>query len=406
MPYAVSTGVATSTTIQLEWAVVSSSFAPYNRSQSTGAATSRSRSFARKKLDKAVTTFDRIRMPNKLMNISPSSFAASNAPISGMPRKYFSSRYSNPKTNTQKIAPISTNRISRPERFSVFPSGRAFAEMNFGDSTCINPGDGGGSVATGVTGTATARSLGIQDLHCFARRPLTRELEEDVLQSPAARRQGAQVVDRSHRADLALLDDRDPVAQRLRDFECVRRHHDRMSTTYVLAEKILEDSRCLGIESDHWLIDDDHLGSVNEGAGDDQLLSHTVAVALDKLVGPFLEVEQRHQLASPVLDLVTILSVQPGDETQKFGAGELLVDERAVGNEAEFRFRGERIFGEVDSREVNRAGSRLQDPGDHAQRRRLPRPVRAEEAEQLAVGNSEIDAIDRCERSVILGQAL
>ena len=107
-----------------------------------------------------------------------------------------------------------------------------------------------------------------------------------------------------------------------------------------------------------------------------------------------------------MLDLVAVLSVQPGDEAQKFGAGELLVDERAVGNEAKFRFRGERVLGEIDPREVNRAGSRLEDAGDHAQRGRLPRAVGAEEAKQLAVGNSEIDAIDRCERSVILGQAL
>src|SRR5437773_1492430 len=103
--------------------------------ESSGAATSKSRSFDRKKLEGAVTTFERMRIPNRLTNIRPSSLAASSAPISGMPRKYFRSRYNNPNTNTQKIAPITRNRISLPDRFSVFPSGRALIDRNFGERT-------------------------------------------------------------------------------------------------------------------------------------------------------------------------------------------------------------------------------------------------------------------------------
>ena len=89
-PYAVNTGIAMSATIQLEAIRVSSSCAPYRRSQSTGPDTSRSRSFARKKLESAVMTFESSRIEKKLTSISPSSFPESSGPISGIPRKYTS----------------------------------------------------------------------------------------------------------------------------------------------------------------------------------------------------------------------------------------------------------------------------------------------------------------------------
>ncbi len=86
-PNAANIGTAISATIQLDATIVSSSFAPYSRSQSTGPDTSRSRSFARKKLESAVITFDSNRMPKKLTSSSPISFPASSGPISCTPRK-------------------------------------------------------------------------------------------------------------------------------------------------------------------------------------------------------------------------------------------------------------------------------------------------------------------------------
>ena len=106
-----------------------------------------------------------------------------------------------------------------------------------------------------------------------------------------------------------------------------------------------------------------------------------MAVALDQLVGPFLQIEQRHQLATAVLDLVAVLAVQSRHEAEEFRAGELFVDERTVGNETEFRFCGERILGEIDSREVNGARGRLEDSRDHPKSRRLARAVGAQESE-------------------------
>jgi hypothetical protein len=59
----------------------------YSVSQSTGEDTSRSRSFARKKLDSAVMMFERSRIEPKLRRRSARSFPARSAPISSTPAK-------------------------------------------------------------------------------------------------------------------------------------------------------------------------------------------------------------------------------------------------------------------------------------------------------------------------------
>ena len=153
----------------------------------------------------------------------------------------------------------------------------------------------------------------------------------------------AQLVHRAAGADRPVRDDRHAIAHRFRHFERVRAHHDRVAAARVLAEQILEDLRRLRVEPDHRLVHDDHFGPVHERARDDQLLPHAVAVALDELVAPILEIEQRQQLARAMLDLRPVLIVQAGDESQELRAGQLLIDEGAVGDESEPLLRADRI---------------------------------------------------------------
>src|ERR1700682_4042764 len=135
--------------------------------------------------------------------------------------------------------------------------------MNLGERTWRKLGDEEGLVW-----------LCIKHFHRVAGCALSGELEEDFLEPAPTRRLVAEILDRPHCANFSLLNDRDPVAQRLRDFEGVRRHHDGVPATDVLAEQVLQDARGLWIESDHWLVDDDHFRSMDERARDDELLPH------------------------------------------------------------------------------------------------------------------------------------
>ena len=95
-PKAARIGTIISATIHEEWITVSHSFARYSRSQSTGAETRRSRSLARKKLDSAVMTLERMRIDTNASSTSPSSFPASSGPSSSTPRKYLRIRNNTP----------------------------------------------------------------------------------------------------------------------------------------------------------------------------------------------------------------------------------------------------------------------------------------------------------------------
>ena len=143
---------------------------------------------------------------------------------------------------------------------------------------------------------------------------------------------------------------------------------------------------------------------MNQRARDDELLPHAVAVRLGELVLPGRQVEQLEQLVHAALDGRALLAVQRRDEAQELGAGELVVDERAVGDEAHPRLRLARLPLQVVAADLDHAARRLEDAGDHAQRRRLAGAVGAEEAEQLARRHLEIDAVDGGEAAVALGQ--
>jgi len=203
-----------------------------------------------------------------------------------------------------------------------------------------------------------------------------------------------------------VLDDRDLIAHRLRDFERVRAHEHGAAAIDELPEDVLEESRRFGIEPDHRFIDDDAFGAVNQRARDDELLAHAVAVRLDQLVFPARQLEDFEELRDTPLDDVPLLPVQACDEPQELRAGELVVDERPVRDEAEPHLGGERIPVDVVAAEQDAALRRPQNSGDHAQRRRLARAIGTETAVEHAARDMEADVVDRDEAAVKLGEIL
>ena len=89
-------------------------------------------------------------------------------------------------------------------------------------------------------------------------------------------------------------------------------------------------------------------------------------------------------------------------KAQELAGRQLLVDERPIGDEAERRLRALRArVARSWPLTRMRPGRRLQQPGDHPERRRLAGAVRAEEAVDLAGLDVEADAVDRGERAVL-----
>ena len=111
---------------------------------------------------------------------------------------------------------------------------------------------------------------------------------------------------------------------------------------HELPEEVLEEARALGVEADHRLVDHDHLRAVHQRARDDQLLAHAVAVGLGELALPGRQLEQLEQLVDAALDRRALVAVERRGEAEELPAGELVVDERPVGDVAEPRLGLER----------------------------------------------------------------
>jgi hypothetical protein len=133
-----------------------------------------------------------------------------------------------------------------------------------------------------------------------------------------------------------------------------------------------------------------------------------VREALDQLVLPSSELERLEHLAHAPADSVLVVAdpEQAGMKTQKLAGSELLVDERAVGNESERRFRRLGMGGQVVSVHQHTAGGRLQETADHAERGGLAGAVWPEKPVDLARGDVEADAVHGCELPVRLDQIL
>jgi hypothetical protein len=126
----------------------------------------------------------------------------------------------------------------------------------------------------------------------------------------------------------------------------------------------------------------------------DEALLHAVRVALGQFVAPFVEVEERQQLAGAVLHLGAFLSVESGHEAQELGAREFLVHVRAVRHEAAQRFGAQRLGVQIEAAQAHAAGARFEQAHHQADGGRLAGTVGAEKAEDAAARDLEVETVD------------
>src|SRR5690348_15493794 len=101
-----------------------------------------------------------------------------------------------------------------------------------------------------------------------------------------------------------------------------------------------------------------------------------------------------------MLHLGAALVIEAGDEAQELQTGELLVNKRPIGDEAELRLGCLGVRDDVDTGDLDMTGRGPQDSRDHPERGGLPSAVRPEKAEQLPARHGEIDPVHGGERAV------
>src|SRR6185503_603562 len=150
------------------------------------------------------------------------------------------------------------------------------------------------------------------------------------------------------------------------------------------------------VEPQRRLVQKDHLRSMKESRG--ELHLHTLAERElpHRLVDEWLELEETYQVveAPPVRRIVDAEDLLQHEE--RVGGGDVPHELRAVAHEE--RHAPQVLVAPIPWREAEdggRARRRVQQTGQHLQRRGLARAVRAEEADDLSALDAEVDARDR-----------
>src|SRR5687767_6546106 len=201
---------------------------------------------------------------------------------------------------------------------------------------------------------------------------------------------------RVERDDLSVIDDRDAVAQLVRLFHVVRREQDRAALPLQVAHAVAEVARGLRIEPDGRLVQDHERRIRQQRAGEREALAHAGRVALDVVVGAVRELHAHERCLDPGTRLTRRHVVQRGEVLEVLARGELPVEAALAGeHRADPGADLARLLHDVDAEHARLAAGRLEEGREHPHRRRLARAVRAEDPEDLARLDGEVDAGDR-----------
>ena len=159
----------------------------------------------------------------------------------------------------------------------------------------------------------------------------------------------------------------------------------------------------MGIQSGQRFVEINHLGRMQQTAGDGQLLLHAARKFAGQgilFVGEFQFFQQGRAGFFVVGHLINA-----GDEIQVLPDGEIIEQARFVGEKRELFFGGNRVTNDVMAADANRSARGRNDAGKTAQRGGLARAVRADQADDFAGLDGKRQIVHGGEFAVKLGEA-
>ncbi len=217
----------------------------------------------------------------------------------------------------------------------------------------------------------------------FARAGFQTDLRRDAV---------ARGVDRSGVGDLAGGDDRHLLAQALGMGDHVGREDYRRALCREIADQGLQLALVDRVETGKRLVEDDQPWAVDERAEELDGLRHAFRKLADLLVGGMAEavtVEQLAPAAAPFGERHAAQRAHEGDRLDRFHRR---IEPALLGQVADQPRDVVRI---VAAEHAAHALVRVDDPQQHAQRRRLARAIGAENAVDRAFGHGQVDPVDR-----------
>jgi hypothetical protein len=147
-------------------------------------------------------------------------------------------------------------------------------------------------------------------------------------------------------------------------------------------------------------------GPADEAGGQVEAAAHAARVGLDRAAARVGQVEALQQLPGPGPGVAARELEQAGDQDQVLGPGQLLVDGGVLAGQADQAPDPVGLADHVEAADAGVSAVRAQQGGQDAHGRRLAGPVRAEQAEDRALADGQVDPGERRGLAEPLDQAL
>jgi hypothetical protein len=152
------------------------------------------------------------------------------------------------------------------------------------------------------------------------------------------------------------------------------------------------------------LVEDQDVGVFHESVRDAEALEHAPRVRLDLVVGSGGQADLLEDLLDRRLGELPRDAIQAGGVAEVLAAGQVGVEADGIGHITDAAFDVERIPCGVEPDDPGLAAGRLGQPEQHQDRRRLTGAVLAEQPEDLARLDLEVEPVDGDELAVVLGE--
>jgi hypothetical protein len=205
---------------------------------------------------------------------------------------------------------------------------------------------------------------------------------------------GAELVEGAVGDDVAFVDDGDVRAEALDDFKHVRGEEDGGAAGDHALQHVLEGVGGDGIDAFEGLVEEEELGAVDDGGGEGELLAHAVGVVGDELLGFVGEAHELEEFGGALGGGGFIQAIHAADEGEVLAGGEFAEEGHAFGDDADVTFHFDGVVEEILTEDLNGAGGGGEQAGEHLDGGGFAGSVGAEEAEELAGFDREIEVVD------------
>ena len=249
-----------------------------------------------------------------------------------------------------------------------------------------------GTVSLRVCSSSVASPVAVAAHDLGSRGDVVTLVDDDL--HPCSTEVRLEFVGRAAGDDLAAVDDGDRVGQFVGLLEVLGRQQQGRALADQAADDLPHPEAAARVEPGRGLVEEQQPRPADQGAAQVEPAPHAAGVGLDDPVAGVGQLELVEQLLRPLLGLGLRELVEPAEHDQVLPAGQVLVDGRVLAGESDDLPKLLGLLDHVEARDGGMAGVRLQERGEDPDAGRLAGAVRAEQAQDGALGDFQVHAVE------------